>query len=505
MPKKKSVEGKGTGKGKSSAAKAKKSAPATGNGVVLVKRTSTLVEMNQQKELKALFAEIDADNSGELERAEVSTMIHRMGYPPMSEEELDTLFEQFDADGSGTVNFEEFRHWWAAAQRAKLPKMTPARRKRVKGYARSAMRLCVFLHESFQQLAGESGTIGSIVELEEVIHVAGVARDKARRRLQACMDELNIGEGMEIDFAIVVSAFSMVAMRDDQHLGLGAKEDGSTAQRLLGWQTLRRALKTSSTFRAQAAHGRRPGSGSHAHTATQRAAERASRRGHKEGHIPRALLVLGLRLETLRAGLGSGGVREDDDSDDEKEMQSTTNAFSQMLHSRMQKACEVFLQQFSFESGDVLLLSGARTYVEGNGLQPADLLPTEAALMLSLALDAGIPRSSIELLETGCLNSIEVAITVKQLLTVMGSEFLHVVTSDICQARAQTIYAALMPTFKVKFHASTCTKMLVEHVDLIAERERKLMALLRDDLCAYLEYLEAGGVWPPRAPSEMLG
>ena len=125
--------------------------------------------------------------------------------------------------------------------------------------------------------------------------------------------------------------------------------------------------------------------------------------------------------------------------------------------------------------------------------------------MLSLALDAGIPRSSIELLETGCLNSIEVAITVKQLLTVMSSESLHVVTSDICQARAQTIYAALMPTFKVKFHASTCTKMLVEHVDLIAERERKLMALLRDDLCAYLDYLEAGGVWPPRDPSELQG
>ena len=65
---------------------------------------------------------------------------------------------------------------------------------------------------------------------------------------------------------------------------------------------------------------------------------------------------------------------------------------------------------------------------------------------------------------------------------------------DICVARAQTIYSAIMPTFKVKFHVSTCPTMLVEHVDLIAEREGKFMAVLRDDLCVYLEYLEAGGV-----------
>jgi Ca2+-binding EF-hand superfamily protein len=38
-----------------------------------------LVEMNQQKELAALFAEIDVDNSGELERDEVKIMVERMG------------------------------------------------------------------------------------------------------------------------------------------------------------------------------------------------------------------------------------------------------------------------------------------------------------------------------------------------------------------------------------------------------------------------------------------
>ena len=212
------------------------------------------------------------------------------------------------------------------------------------------------------------------------------------------------------------------------------------------------------------------------------------------------MLVLGLRLEDIRAGLGERGVDPDDDSDDELEMQSETNAYSQLLHSRMQKVCEVFLQQFSFEAGDVLLLSGGRQYLPNNPVQPADMLPTEAGLMLSFALDAGVPRASIELLEAGCLNSVEVAITVKQLLTVWGSDKIGVVTSDICLARAQTIYAAVLPTFKVKFHTSVCPTLIADHVELIAERESKLMAVLRDDLIAYLEYLEGGGVWPPREP-----
>eukprot|EP01050_Picozoa_sp_SAG11_P042572 SAG11_NODE_19680_length_461_cov_1.104972_1_plen_117_part_00 len=71
-------------------------------------RSRTLIEINQDKELQALFAEIDADNSGELERCEVSTMVSRMGYPPMTEEQLDALFEEFDDDHSGTVSFDEF-------------------------------------------------------------------------------------------------------------------------------------------------------------------------------------------------------------------------------------------------------------------------------------------------------------------------------------------------------------------------------------------------------------
>jgi hypothetical protein len=505
MPKK---SGKGNKAAKSPAKVKVKSASAKRNGGALPQsRSRTLIEINQDKELQALFAEIDADNSGELERYEVSTMVNRMGYPPMTEAQLDALFEEFDDDQSGTVNFDEFKHWWAAAQRAKRTKMTPARRKLVKGHSRSAMQLCVWLHEAFQNVAGANGTLCSIVDLERVIHAVGIDQHRARRRLQACIDELNIGDGEEIDFATVVSAFSMVGVRDDTHMEepIEAGQQGSRVQRLMHWQTLRRAVNVSASLPGGFAAAA-PESGSHVkHIASERAAERASRRGHQEGHNPRALLVLGLRLETLRAGLGVGGVSENDDSDDESEMQSNTNALSQMLHSRMKKACEVFLQQFSYEAGDVLLLSGARSYVKGNGLQPEDLLPTESALMLSQALDAGIPRSSIELLEVGCLNSIEVAITVKQLLTVMGSELLYIVTSDICVARAQTIYAAIMPTFKVKFHVSTCPTMLVEHVDLIAEREGKLMAVLRDDLCAYLEYLEVGGVWPPRAHSELLG
>ena len=84
------------------------------------------------------------------------------------------------------------------------------------------------------------------------------------------------------------------------------------------------------------------------------------------------------------------------------------------------------------------------------------------------------------------------------LLSKWGVDRLAVVTSDLTLNRATTIFSTLLPTFTTRFHAAPCPSLHVEHVDLIAEQEGKLMAVLREDLSAYLEYLEAGGVWPPR-------
>ena len=249
------------------------------------------------------------------------------------------------------------------------------------------------------------------------------------------------------------------------------------ALHVLRWKTLRTAVRTTAQFKVQ-------GGASH-HLGEERQA--VSVRGAREGVTPRAMLVLGLRLEITHS--------EDADDDD---INSEADAFAAVLHSRMQMACAIFLSKYSIEGGDVMLLSGGRNVPGTWGNDPRCRLPTESALMLSFALDAGIPRSSIELLQDGCINSVEVAISVKQLLSKWGVDRLAVVTSDLTLNRATTIFSTLLPTFTTRFHAAPCPSLHVEHVDLIAEQEGKLMAVLREDLSAYLEYLEAGGVWPPR-------
>ena len=45
-------------------------------------------------------------------------------------------------------------------------------------------------------------------------------------------------------------------------------------------------------------------------------------------------------------------------------------------------------------------------YIPGNTERASETLPTEAQIMLSFA-GAGVPRSSIELLEQGAINTIE--------------------------------------------------------------------------------------------------
>lgn len=210
-PKTSKKGGKGPGKPKSG-----KKNPKTGAELPIVREHSiTLAEMDQEKELKSLFAEIDEDHSGELERDEVKIMVERMGFPPLSDREIDAIFEQFDDDESGSVNFEEFKRWWHVAQRQSGPKMTPERRKRAKGYALSAIRLMVRIHRTFSEMSKGSGLLKTCNDLERIIQACGVNPAVARRRLQGCMDELNIQEGTHIDFWKFVSCFSMVCVRDD--------------------------------------------------------------------------------------------------------------------------------------------------------------------------------------------------------------------------------------------------------------------------------------------------
>eukprot|EP01043_Picozoa_sp_COSAG02_P055337 COSAG02_NODE_6402_length_3598_cov_12.565019_1_plen_574_part_10 len=62
-----------------------------------------------------LFNQLDADNSGSLERGEIEVLVGSLG-EQLSAAELNTMMEQLDADGSGDVSYEEFRSWWDMQQ-----------------------------------------------------------------------------------------------------------------------------------------------------------------------------------------------------------------------------------------------------------------------------------------------------------------------------------------------------------------------------------------------------
>lgn len=76
-----------------------------GAGPALAKRSA------MAQALRALFAEIDLDQSGSLDRAEVAKLAESMG-APMSEHELDAAMAEMDTDGSGDVDVEELVTWF---------------------------------------------------------------------------------------------------------------------------------------------------------------------------------------------------------------------------------------------------------------------------------------------------------------------------------------------------------------------------------------------------------
>jgi Ca2+-binding EF-hand superfamily protein/CRP-like cAMP-binding protein len=62
-----------------------------------------------------LFNQLDADQSGSLERDEIAALVSNLGRQ-FSSSELNAMMKQLDADGSGDVDFEEFREWWDQQQ-----------------------------------------------------------------------------------------------------------------------------------------------------------------------------------------------------------------------------------------------------------------------------------------------------------------------------------------------------------------------------------------------------
>ena len=65
--------------------------------------------------LQDMFAQMDHDRSGQLDRTEISELVQHLD-KPLSSSELDEVMQVIDHDGSGLVDFEEFKSWWYSTQ-----------------------------------------------------------------------------------------------------------------------------------------------------------------------------------------------------------------------------------------------------------------------------------------------------------------------------------------------------------------------------------------------------
>ena len=66
----------------------------------------------EEAEIRSLFAELDADGSGDLDAEEIEEVLVRMGRP-LTKRALAEAMEEMDVDQSGDVDFGEFRQWCA--------------------------------------------------------------------------------------------------------------------------------------------------------------------------------------------------------------------------------------------------------------------------------------------------------------------------------------------------------------------------------------------------------
>ncbi|EKX51566.1 hypothetical protein GUITHDRAFT_65970, partial [Guillardia theta CCMP2712] len=60
-----------------------------------------------KRRVKALFNEIDSDNSGLIDSEELIIAFEQLGIH-LGQNEISEFLKDFDEDGSGTIDFEEF-------------------------------------------------------------------------------------------------------------------------------------------------------------------------------------------------------------------------------------------------------------------------------------------------------------------------------------------------------------------------------------------------------------
>ena len=78
----------------------------------------------EEKLLREMFSEMDADGSGSVDGDEVAQLAKALG-APLDAAELAEAMREMDADGSGEVDFDEFKGWWGG-QKGKKSKWAAA-------------------------------------------------------------------------------------------------------------------------------------------------------------------------------------------------------------------------------------------------------------------------------------------------------------------------------------------------------------------------------------------
>ena len=82
-------------------------------GGPLADKSSAMLRAATKGDVAAIFAEIDIDNSGYLDRAEVAAAADHLGFP-LDEASLAKAFADMDQNGDNQVTLDEFTNWWNA-------------------------------------------------------------------------------------------------------------------------------------------------------------------------------------------------------------------------------------------------------------------------------------------------------------------------------------------------------------------------------------------------------
>jgi hypothetical protein len=92
-----------------------KEAPTTTEKMQVVREESKRVNTTLRQEddrLQEVWAKVDVDHSGTLDKGEVRQVLEEMGWESVTDEMADEMMAVIDADGSGEVDFDEFSAWF---------------------------------------------------------------------------------------------------------------------------------------------------------------------------------------------------------------------------------------------------------------------------------------------------------------------------------------------------------------------------------------------------------